>query len=122
MKTDQRDARATLGRRAEDLACAHLVEAGFAIVGRNVRVGRLELDVIGRRGRLVVFCEVRARSSDRIMTPAQSIDRRKIAHVRQAATLWLRGAKQGAVQVRFDVASVLFDVEGGRLNYLEGAF
>jgi Holliday junction resolvase-like predicted endonuclease len=56
------------------------------------------------------------------MTPAQSIDARKIAHVRQAAAQWLRVAGQGPVQIRFDVASVLFDVSGGRLNYLEGAF
>lgn len=116
------DPRAQLGKQAEDLACTHLKAQGFEIVARNVRVGRLELDVIGRRGRLLVFCEVRARSSDRVMTPAQSIDGRKVARVRQAAAQWLRGAGQGSVQIRFDVASVLFDVSGGRLNYLEGAF
>jgi putative endonuclease len=78
--------------------------------------------VIARRGALVVFCEVRSRSSDRFMTPAQSIDLRKVTRVRAAAAQWLRAAKPGAVQVRFDVASVLFDEPEGRLNYLEGAF
>jgi putative endonuclease len=117
-----RDPRVLRGRQAEDLACAHLKAAGFDIVGRNVRVGRLELDVIGRRGQLMVFCEVRSRSNDRTMTPAQSIDGRKVARVRQAAAQWLRAARPGPVQIRFDVASVMFDVSGGRLNYLEGAF
>jgi Holliday junction resolvase-like predicted endonuclease len=56
------------------------------------------------------------------MTPAQSIDPRKVARVRQAAAKWLRDARSGGMQVRFDVASVLFDVPEGRLNYLEGAF
>src|SRR5215813_4788872 len=116
------DPRATLGRRAEELACLHLCRLGFEIIARNARVGRLELDVIARRGALVVFCEVRSRSSSRLMTPAQSIDPRKIARVRSAAAQWLRAAKPGAVQVRFDVASVLFDEPEGRLNYLEGAF
>jgi putative endonuclease len=116
------DARATLGRRAEDLACAHLSSIGFEILARNARVGRLELDVIARRGSLVVFCEVRSRSSDRLMTPAQSIDPRKVARVRAAAVQWLRAARLGAVQIRFDVASVLFEQPAGRLNYLEGAF
>ncbi len=120
---DARDGRAALGRRAEALACAHLEREGFAIVGRNVRVGRLELDVIARRGSLVVFCEVRSRRSDRLMTPAQSIDRRKVARVRQAAARWLREASLvGAAQVRFDAASVVFDRPEGRLNYLPGAF
>jgi putative endonuclease len=105
------------------MACAHLVRCGFAIVGRNVRIGRLELDVIAQRGRLIVFCEVRSRSSDHMMTPAQSITPAKVARVRQAAARWLKQhAAASVTQVRFDVASVLFDRPEGRLNYLEGAF
>ena len=104
------------------MACDHLRGLGFEIIGRNIRVGRLELDVIARRGRLVVFCEVRSRTSDWLMTPAQTIDPGKVQRIRSAAAQWLRDAKLGPVQVRFDVASVTFDVPGGRLNHLEGAF
>ena len=114
--------RSELGRRAEEMACAHLTKLGFEIVARNARVGRLELDVIARRGALLVFCEVRSRTSDRLMTPAQTIDRRKVARVRSAAAQWLRASNARGAQVRFDVASVLFDVPAGKLNYLEGAF
>ena len=119
LKTSER---AALGARAEQLACEHLERRGFEIVGRNVRVGRLELDVIARRGSLLVVCEVRSRRSDRVMTPAQSVDYRKVAHVREAARLWLRENRTGTSQLRFDVASVLFDTPEGRINYLEGAF
>ncbi|HKU40230.1 MAG TPA: YraN family protein [Polyangiales bacterium] len=115
-------ARIQRGARAEDMACDHLRGLGFEIIGRNIRVGRLELDVIARRGRLVVFCEVRSRTSDWLMTPAQTIDPGKVQRIRSAAAQWLRDAKLGPVQVRFDVASVTFDVPGGRLNHLEGAF
>jgi putative endonuclease len=116
------DGRASLGRRAEDMACAHLLGCGFEVVARNVRVGRLEIDVIARRGPLIVFCEVRSRRSAQVMTPAQSIDPRKVARVRSAAAQWLRASREHSPQVRFDVASVLFDKPEGRLNYLEGAF
>jgi putative endonuclease len=119
LKTSER---AALGARAEQLATEHLERRGFEIVGRNVRIGRLELDVIARRGSLLVVCEVRSRKSDRVMTPAQSVDYRKVAHVREAARLWLRQHRTGTSQLRFDVASVLFDTPDGRLNYLEGAF
>jgi putative endonuclease len=114
--------RASLGQRAEDLASRHLQRVGFAILDRNVRVGRLELDLIAQRGALVVFCEVRSRSDDRLMTPAQTIGPLKVRRVRHAAAQWLRHHRQGPVQVRFDVASIVFDTPGGRLNYLEGAF
>jgi len=114
--------RAALGARAEQLACDYLERCGFAILARNVRLGRLELDVIARRGALLVVCEVRSRRSDRVMTPAQSIDYRKVAHVRAGAARWVRELKPGTTQLRFDVASIVFDTPGGRLNYLVGAF
>jgi putative endonuclease len=114
--------RASLGQQAEEIACRHLQRIGFAIVARNVRLGRLELDVIARRGVLIVFCEVRSRSDDRMLTPAQTIGPLKVRRVRHAAAQWLRHHHHGPVQVRFDVASIVFDVPGGRLNYLEGAF
>jgi len=78
--------------------------------------------VIAQRGSLLVVCEVRSRRSDRVMTPAQSVDFRKVGHVRTAAARWLREARPGTSQLRFDVASVVFDTPEGRLNYLEGAF
>jgi len=122
VSTEKLTARAALGARAEQLTCDYLVGRGFEIVGRNVRVGRLELDLIARRGTLLVVCEVRSRRSDRVMTPAQSVDYRKVAHVRTATLRWLRETRPGTSQLRFDVASVLFDTPAGRLNYMEGAF
>jgi len=114
--------RAALGARAEQMACDHLVAQGFAIVARNVRVGRLELDVIAQRGRLLVFCEVRSRSSDRIMTPAQSIQPQKVHRVRSAAAAWLKQHPAPGRDIRFDAISVVFDRPEGRLNHLVGAF
>ena len=118
----QAAARAELGRRAEDLACGYLVSQGFELLGRNVRVGRLELDLIARRGSLICFCEVRSRRSQALMTPAQSIGPAKLRNLRAAASRWLRDSDARRYQVRFDVASVLFDIPEGRLTYLEGAF
>jgi putative endonuclease len=114
--------RAALGARAEQMACDHLVGQGFAIVARNVRMGRLEIDVIASRGRLLVFCEVRSRSSDQLMTPAQSIQPEKVRRVRAAAAAWLKQNAAPGAQVRFDAISVVFDQPEGRLNHLVGAF
>lgn len=114
--------RAETGNQAEALVAAQLASRGFAILGRNVRVGRLELDVIARRGSIVVVCEVRARTSARIAEPVESIDRRKIERVRRATAIWLAGASLGSVSVRFDAASVVFDRDPPRIEYYEDAF
>ena len=116
------NARAALAQRAEALVAAHLEQHGFRVTGRNVRVGRLEIDIIARRHDLVVFCEVRGRSSDAFMAPAASIDARKVERIRRAAATWLRGARLGPVDVRFDAAAVVFDQLEPRIDYYEGAF
>jgi putative endonuclease len=116
------DRRAQIGRRAESLVAKLLENKGYQIVGRNVRVGRLEIDIIARRETVVVFCEVRARTNDRWISPAHTIDRQKIGRLRRAAGRWLAETKLGIREVRFDAASVVFDTAEGRIDYFEGAF
>lgn len=115
-------ARSERGREAEALVAAKLASQGFAILGRNVRVGRLELDVIARRGSIVVVCEVRSRASTRFGAPVETIDRAKIARIRRATGEWLSGAGLRGVAVRFDAASVIFDQDPPRIEYYEEAF
>lgn len=90
-------------------------------MGRNVRVGRLELDVIAQRGNLVVFCEVRARVSAGIAPPYESIDRKKIERVRRAALGWLTQRGGPRLDVRFDVASIVLGPPM-KMDYFESAF
>ena len=117
-----RDARASLGERAETLVESMMTDRGFVVLGRNVRVGRLEIDRILRLGSLVVFLEVRSRTSSAIVQPYETIDRRKIERVRMAASRWLATASLGPVRVRFDAASVVFDREPAKIDYFEDAF
>ena len=119
---DRDAARKSLGREAEQLVARHLERRGFALLARNARLGHLEIDLIARRGRLVVFCEVRARTSDQTVSPAHTITPLKIFRLRRAAADWLRSARLGAVEVRFDAACVVFDAPEGRLTYYEAAF
>ncbi|MBN1655524.1 MAG: YraN family protein [Deltaproteobacteria bacterium] len=111
-----------LGRRAEDLVADFIREKGFEIIARNQRVGRLEIDIIARKGTLVVFCEVRSRTDDSWMTPAQSIGHAKIERLRRAAIQWLISTQPSATEIRFDVASVVYDVPQGRIDYFDNAF
>lgn len=49
------------GRAGEDRAVLHLERAGYVIVGRNVRAGRDEIDVVAKDGEYLCFIEVRRR-------------------------------------------------------------
>jgi len=113
--------RCDLARRGEELVASLLEQRGFEICGRNVRVGRLELDVIARRGMLVVVCEVRSRAKARPVFPAETIRGKKLARVRRATAVWLRAQRLGPVRTRIDAAAVVFDGPGGepRIEYYE---
>jgi putative endonuclease len=115
-------ARAELGRRGEALVAAHLERQGYRILARNVRVGRAEIDLIAARADLVVFCEVRSRSSDALIDPVESLDRKKLARIRSAAGAWLATQQAHFAQVRFDAASVLFAGSEPSIRYFEEAF
>lgn len=90
-------------------------------MGCNVRVGRLELDVIARRGSLVVVCEVRSRTSADPVHPAETIDRKKLDRIRRATAIWLRQEKLGRVRARIDAAAIVFDGPNGdpQVEYYE---
>jgi putative endonuclease len=99
---------------------------GFEIVALNLRLSYLELDVVARRGELVVVVEVRSRSGGRAWTSGfGSIDGRKRYRIRLAGQrLWSRRYRHDASvkRLRFDAASVRF-VEGRAVvEYIEGAF
>jgi putative endonuclease len=101
-------------QRAADLFAA----LGFAIVARNHRTPRGEVDLVAEKGPLVVFVEVRARASDRFGTAEATVDARKQARVVAAARDWL--AKNGGEEreIRFDVVAVV----GDEVRHVPGAF
>jgi putative endonuclease len=111
-----------LGRAGEDAAVRHLRSRGFAIVERNWRCDAGEIDVVAARGRLLVFCEVKARSSNACGVPAEAVDPRKQARLRRLAGRWLAERRPRARALRFDVISVL--ARGGRIEieHIEDAF
>ena len=59
------------------------------------------------RGRSIVFCEVKTRSSNRFGAPVEAITRVKQQRIRVLAARWLGESRLGGRDLRFDVASVM---------------
>jgi putative endonuclease len=107
------------------VVAAWLEERGYAIVAINLHVGRLELDVVARRGRLIVVVEVRTRGASSWQGGFASIDHKKRARIRQAGErLWRdRYEKDSSVErMRFDAASVHFEEGRTVVEYAIAAF
>ena len=99
-----------------------LSDRGYRILGRNVRIGRDELDIIAARPRLIVFCEVRARWHTSIETILETVDPKKQQRIRRAASAWLRNRDPSRTAIRFDVAAVRFSAPEPTIYYVEDAF
>jgi putative endonuclease len=100
------DTRRVLGDSGEDLAAALYRRQGFAIVDRNYRCRIGELDIVARRGSLLVFCEVKTRSTDRWGDPSEAVGPVKQGRLRRLAGLWLATHRVRAEEIRFDVVTV----------------
>ena len=115
-------ARTEFGLAAEDLAADHLERQGYQLIARNYRCEAGEIDVVAIKDGTLVFCEVKARRGDRFGTPAEAVGYAKQSRLKRLAAHWLANHKPGAVDIRFDVVSVI--VRDGRfeLTHIPDAF
>lgn len=117
--------RQQLGKAAEEAAANALVANGFRVLWRNLRIGALEIDVVAKRGDLVVIVEVRARGAGSFEKPLASISRTKRRTLLRASrALWKgRIAKMGEVKrLRIDVAAVTQGEDGAlQVEWIAGA-
>ncbi len=97
-----------VGRSGEDLAASWYESQGYEVVARNWRCREGELDIVARRARLVVFCEVKARTSEVFGLPAEAVGPVKQAKLRRLAALWFaNGARENAVGARENAVGVV---------------
>ena len=112
-------ARRALGASGEQAAADWYQQNGYEIVARNWRCRDGELDLVVRRGRTFVFCEVKSRTSVAFGAPVEAVTRTKQTRLRHLAARWLADhAGVRAMEIRFDVASVL----AGQVEIVQGAF
>lgn len=114
--------RRALGARGEDATAARYEADGYEVLDRNWRCRDGELDLIVTRGGVVVFCEVKTRSSDRFGAPVEAVTRDKRRRIRRLAARWLGEHPHTARELRFDVASVMLRNGRLELDLIEAAF
>lgn len=108
------------GDAAEAAAADHLAMHGCTLMARNARYPEGELDLVVRERDVVVFVEVRMRSSTAYGGAASSVDRFKQKRLMRAAQHWLLqhfGERWPAC--RFDVVTVGGD---GTIHWIRDAF
>jgi putative endonuclease len=96
-----------LGPESERRVRRHYRIRGWRVLDANAWAGGNELDLVVRRGRRLVFVEVKARSGSSHGDPWEAVTPEKVRRLRRAAEAWLaaRPALDG-LDVGFEAAAV----------------
>lgn len=108
------------GKKGEALAARYLEEQGYLVRHRNYRHRREEIDLIVQKDTLLVFVEVKARSSHAYGYPEDFVDAPQAARIVAAAEYYLEQHHwQG--DIRFDIIAIT--LEGTtHIRHFEDAF
>ena len=80
---------------------------GYRLLGANVRVGGYELDLVLRRGRTLLFVEVKEKRGPSYGAPLEMVDREKVRRVKSAASAWLaKHPEAAALELAIEAAGV----------------
>ncbi len=106
-----------LGKQGEQLAEQFLVKAGMHIVARNWRPqgaqAGLELDIVARHKKEIVFIEVKTRTHQRLKgEPYTAFTPQKQAKLTKAAQLFLAQQSLWDAPCRFDLISIVAMADG----------
>ena len=109
------------GQLAENLAAQFLEQHGLKILTRNYRCKGGEIDLIADHGKILVFAEVRLRSSANFGGAGASITLTKQRRIILAAQHYLLKNAKSTAHCRFDCL-LLNSLDGQNIEWLCDAF
>ena len=111
-----------LGVKGEKKAAQFLLKKGYSILGKNIRVGKVEVDLLVRKHDILCLVEVKTRASADFGFPEEFVDRNKQARLIRAAKLLASRKPYRDLHIRFDIISVLYQGKTFEINHIENAF
>ena len=93
------------GKEGERIAAAYLIAQGYVIREQNYRFGRLEMDLIVEKNKLLVFVEVKTRRGQSHGYPEEAVDEKKENNLHELAQEYLESANWTG-DIRFDIVSI----------------
>lgn len=110
------------GIKGEQIARNFLENLGYNILFTNWRFEKKEVDIIATHNNLLIFVEVKTRTSFDFGYPEEAVDSKKQTFLKTAADEFLYLHPQHE-QLRFDIISILLKGDAVKeLKHIEDAF
>jgi len=110
------------GREGEQLAARHLKRMGYRIICRNYRSPLGEIDIIANHQGVLVFVEVKYRSTETFGSPKLAVTQAKQRKLSQVAWHYLQQHNLTEASARFDVVTISRMEGSPHLEVIENAF
>ncbi|PID58525.1 YraN family protein [candidate division KSB3 bacterium] len=116
--------RVKIGKKGEQLAYEYILRQGYTVLERNFRCKLGEIDLIAGDRNMVVFLEVRTKSSTACGPAYNSVTPRKQQHVKRTALFYIAQRNLVNTQFRFDVIGITLNLSNGThtLDHIQNAF
>ncbi|MEC9488845.1 MAG: YraN family protein [Halanaerobium sp.] len=112
-----------LGQWGEEQAENYIKEQGYLLLERNYSNHMGEIDLIARDGEILVFIEVKTRSSSSFGSPLEAVGLSKQRQIYRLAQAYLQSRRLPETKCRFDVIGIeLQDGSGVEIIHIKGAF
>lgn len=109
------------GKQGEIEAARYLREKGYEIVSQNYRYQHAEIDIIGQKGKLLIFAEVKTRTNLSYGDPEEFVSYAKAKLVMKAAEQYIF-AHGWMHDIRFDIIAVTVAGADLKVRHIEDAF
>lgn len=109
------------GKRGELVAKDYLLENGYSIINTNYRNKIGEIDIIAKRDHILIFVEVKTRTSRNYGYPYEAVNRKKQEKIVYCSLLYIQQNKLTNYQLRYDIIEVYL-TNKVEINHIDNAF
>lgn len=109
------------GKFGEALATQLLEEKGYSVLRKNYRYRKAEVDIIAKKNDVYIAVEVKTRKDDHFGLPQEFIKPKQIRNIIMAMDHFMVDSNCSG-EVRFDVISVIGNIQKHSIEHLEDAF
>lgn len=109
------------GKKGEHLAAEYLALKEYEILQKNYRYQKAEIDIIAKRGNLIIAVEVKTRSTQEFGDPQEFVKPKQIKQLVKAMNHFVE-EQELDVEVRFDIIAIVKNKAGTRIEHIQDAF
>lgn len=109
-----------IGKQGEDMAVELLKDNGYQILDQNNSTKWGELDVIATKENILIFVEVKLKTSEDFGTPEEMISKNKLIQVKRTAEMYLLNNPDIAKKYdRYQIDAICIVKDTGRITHYE---